>query len=223
MASLFRCALCWQSGDDRQFNSSNHIKSHLGSLTTHNLGPFACSQPGCDLRSNRADRNLVHTDANGVHNALWAEDLALKARIAAVVNASRYDPAEEEEEDDDEDDDGFAPEPRARRDEDLFADSTGDVANLTVKIDGIFIRETVFEAIFEVIDDEIGEIEPGEVTAELADLKFRFEEQREACVFAELIDLVKALAKASRLENSFRVLAVCHNEIKKTFLLRETW
>lgn len=148
----------------------------------------------------------MHTDANGVHNALWAEDLALKAQIAAVVNASRYDPAEEED-DDEEDDAGLAPEPRARRDEDLFADSTGDGANLTVKIDGIFIRETVFEAIFEVIDDEIGEVEPGEVTAELADLKVRFEEQREACVFAELIDLVKALAKASRLENSLRVLA----------------
>ncbi|KAH0367747.1 hypothetical protein KCU65_g4424, partial [Aureobasidium melanogenum] len=70
-----------------------------------------------------------------------------------------------------------------------------------------------------IYTDELGDRGPGESTAELANLKVRFEEQREVCVFGELLALVKALAETSRLEKSLRVLVV-YLEHTTPFFLR---
>lgn len=150
----------------------------------------------------------MHHDANGDHAALWAEDLRLKAQISAVVNDSRYDTSEMEQ-DDDEDENAAVPEPHAHPHyEELFDDSTGD-PNLPLRIDGIFLREEIFGVLTEIIDKEIkARDEDDDFVEELEDLEASINRQRQACVFAELLALVKVLAKTSRLEYSLRMLAV---------------
>lgn len=140
-----------------------------------------------------------------MHAALWAEDLRLKDQISYVVNDSRYDTSEMGQ-DDDEDENAAAPEPRAQpRYDELFDDSTGG----SVKIDGIFLREEIFGVLTEIIDNEIkARDEDHDFVDELEDLEAAVGQQRQACVFEELLALVKVLAKTSRLEHSLRMLAV---------------
>ncbi|KAK5999560.1 hypothetical protein QM012_005413 [Aureobasidium pullulans] len=212
MAPRFRCPLCLDSGNIKRFRASHHIKSHLGGLSTHNLGPFACSHPGCELRNNRADRNMKHRDANGEHDAVWTVDLVLKAQISELVDAGRYDSSEIEDDDDDENDNAAAPELRAHpRHEELSEHSADVESGLTIRIDGIWLREEIFALLFEVIDDELKVRDGGDFVAELDDLEVSLERQREACIFEELVALVKVLAKTSRLEHSLTVLDVWYD------------
>jgi hypothetical protein len=50
----FACRPCLQAGVRKDFRSVEHMKSHLGSPGTHNMGPLACSHQGCQRRSMRA-------------------------------------------------------------------------------------------------------------------------------------------------------------------------
>lgn len=53
MAFPFRCPIREQAGIIKDFRGEKYIKSHLGGPTVHNMGPYVCMYPDCEVRTNR--------------------------------------------------------------------------------------------------------------------------------------------------------------------------
>ncbi|KAG9694533.1 hypothetical protein KCU95_g16361, partial [Aureobasidium melanogenum] len=65
------------------------MKSHLGAVNIdgHNMGPYVCQRPGCNVRSTRKDLKPAHDSHPGV-NSSWDIDDALAEALDAELAAS---------------------------------------------------------------------------------------------------------------------------------------
>ncbi|KAK5999945.1 hypothetical protein QM012_005033 [Aureobasidium pullulans] len=78
----YNCQRCNYSS-----SSKGNFKTHLGSTSAnHNMGPFVCQDPGCDLRSNRSDSTTPHAGHAG--RPTWGKDQALSDALDREVAAS---------------------------------------------------------------------------------------------------------------------------------------
>lgn len=187
----------------------------------------------------RSDRTTKHSDVDGAHHPIWAEDSLLLAKIMVQVKAGclvdDYPPdhedvdnslsahkdadgsltahknighGEDNDSEDDSDDDAAPKAISGSFDEELFGDGTSENPNFAVKITGIPLREEIFELLLEVIEAELETCRSKELVREWEDLKASLDGLRQACFFADLLALVRSLAKVSKSQASLNVLSV---------------
>lgn len=177
----------------------------------------------------RNDRTTKHPDVDGAHHPLWAEDSLLLAKIMVQVKAGclidDYPPAhkdvddsltahknighgEDNDSEDDSDDDAAPKAVSGSFDEELFGDGTSENPNFAVKITGIPLEEEIFELLLEVIEAELETCRSRELVSEWEDLKASLDGLRQACFFADLLALVRSLAKVSKFQASLNILTV---------------